>query len=68
MSLPSTYADRNCSLARALEVVGERWTLLVVRDGAGEYRLTGKAWGDSSVQADPVSVRLNAPRRLLEAL
>ncbi|WP_133901807.1 winged helix-turn-helix transcriptional regulator [Actinophytocola oryzae] len=32
MSLPSTYADRNCSLARALEVVGERWTLLVVRD------------------------------------
>jgi DNA-binding HxlR family transcriptional regulator len=32
MPLPSTYADRNCSLARALEVVGERWTLLVVRD------------------------------------
>jgi len=32
MSLPSTYADRNCSLARALEVVGERWTLLVIRD------------------------------------
>lgn len=32
MSLPSTYADRNCSLARALEVVGERWTLLIVRD------------------------------------
>src|SRR5262245_52183683 len=32
MALPSTYADRNCSLARALEVVGERWTLLVVRD------------------------------------
>jgi DNA-binding HxlR family transcriptional regulator len=32
MSLPSTYADRNCSLARALEIVGERWTLLIVRD------------------------------------
>ncbi|GLX96189.1 helix-turn-helix domain-containing protein [Herbidospora sp. NBRC 101105] len=32
MTLPSTYADRNCSLARALEVVGERWTLLIVRD------------------------------------
>jgi len=32
MALPSTYADRNCSLARALEVVGERWTLLIVRD------------------------------------
>jgi DNA-binding HxlR family transcriptional regulator len=32
MALPSTYTDRNCSLARALEVVGERWTLLIVRD------------------------------------
>ncbi|MFE5666365.1 winged helix-turn-helix transcriptional regulator [Streptomyces niveus] len=32
MTLPSTYADRNCSLARTLEVVGERWTLLVIRD------------------------------------
>ncbi|MEU8632215.1 helix-turn-helix domain-containing protein [Amycolatopsis sp. NPDC048633] len=32
MALPSTYADRNCSLARSLEVVGERWTLLIVRD------------------------------------
>jgi DNA-binding HxlR family transcriptional regulator len=32
MALPSTYADRNCSLARALEVLGERWTMLIVRD------------------------------------
>ncbi|SDG66263.1 transcriptional regulator, HxlR family [Lentzea fradiae] len=32
MALPSTYADRNCSLARTLEIVGERWTLLIVRD------------------------------------
>src|SRR6201987_4760700 len=32
MTLPSSYADRNCSLARALEVVGERWTLLIIRD------------------------------------
>ncbi|MEV6646562.1 helix-turn-helix domain-containing protein [Amycolatopsis sp. NPDC051371] len=32
MALPSTYADRNCSLARSLEVVGERWTLMIVRD------------------------------------
>ena len=30
--LPSTYDDQNCSIARALEVVGERWTLLLVRD------------------------------------
>ena len=26
------YARQNCSVARALEVVGERWTLLILRD------------------------------------
>jgi DNA-binding HxlR family transcriptional regulator len=26
------YAEQDCALARALEVVGERWTLLIVRD------------------------------------
>ena len=30
--LPSTYSGQACSIARALEVVGERWTLLIVRD------------------------------------
>jgi DNA-binding HxlR family transcriptional regulator len=30
--LPRTYDDQNCSIARALEVLGDRWTLLVVRD------------------------------------
>jgi DNA-binding HxlR family transcriptional regulator len=30
--LPSDYADQDCLLARALEAVGERWTLLIVRD------------------------------------
>lgn len=30
--LPRTYEDQNCAIARALEVVGERWTLLIVRD------------------------------------
>jgi DNA-binding HxlR family transcriptional regulator len=32
MALPRDYAGDGCSLARALEVVGERWTLLIVRD------------------------------------
>ncbi|MFD4598251.1 winged helix-turn-helix transcriptional regulator [Streptomyces sp. NPDC058464] len=32
MTLPNTYADGNCPLARTLEVVGERWTLLIIRD------------------------------------
>ncbi|MFE2883527.1 winged helix-turn-helix transcriptional regulator [Streptomyces sp. NPDC059272] len=32
MTLPSTYTDGNCPLARTLEVVGERWTLMIIRD------------------------------------
>jgi DNA-binding HxlR family transcriptional regulator len=30
--LRSDYEDQNCAIARALEVVGERWTILIVRD------------------------------------
>lgn len=30
--LGTDYAGQNCSMARALEVVGERWTLLILRD------------------------------------
>jgi len=30
--LPRTYDAQNCSLARTLEIVGERWTLLIIRD------------------------------------
>ena len=30
--LQRTYPDQNCSIARTLEVIGERWTLLVIRD------------------------------------
>jgi DNA-binding HxlR family transcriptional regulator len=32
MALPKDYADQRCSLSRSLEVLGERWTLLVLRD------------------------------------
>jgi DNA-binding HxlR family transcriptional regulator len=32
MALGRDYESQDCSLARALELVGERWTLLVVRD------------------------------------
>ena len=30
--LPRDYAEENCSMARTLEVVGDRWTLLIVRE------------------------------------
>jgi DNA-binding HxlR family transcriptional regulator len=32
MPLGVDYAQQDCSLARALELVGERWTLLILRD------------------------------------
>jgi DNA-binding HxlR family transcriptional regulator len=32
MALPREYASQSCSMARALEIVGERWSLLIVRD------------------------------------
>ncbi|MEJ3747279.1 helix-turn-helix domain-containing protein [Actinomycetes bacterium KLBMP 9797] len=32
MGLGKDYERQECTLARALEVVGERWTMLVVRD------------------------------------
>ncbi|MBE2317648.1 helix-turn-helix transcriptional regulator [Solirubrobacter sp. CPCC 204708] len=32
MALPREYETQACALARSLEVVGERWTLLIVRD------------------------------------
>jgi DNA-binding HxlR family transcriptional regulator len=30
--LRSDYSDQNCSIARTLEHVGERWTILIVRE------------------------------------
>jgi DNA-binding HxlR family transcriptional regulator len=32
MPLGTDYARQDCSLAKALELVGERWTLLILRD------------------------------------
>jgi DNA-binding HxlR family transcriptional regulator len=32
--LKREYEGQDCSIARALEVVGERWTLLIVRDAS----------------------------------
>ncbi|MDO9353794.1 MAG: helix-turn-helix domain-containing protein [Solirubrobacteraceae bacterium] len=32
MALHNDFADQNCSVARTLEVIGERWSLLILRD------------------------------------
>jgi DNA-binding HxlR family transcriptional regulator len=34
MALPRGYEGQDCSIAKALEVIGERWTLLIIRDAA----------------------------------
>jgi DNA-binding HxlR family transcriptional regulator len=41
MSTPASWADvstDNCSIARTLQIVGEKWTLLVLRDAFNGFR------------------------------
>src|SRR5919107_2204104 len=59
-----TYGDR-CGVARALDIVGERWALLVVRDLLlGPKRFTDLRAGLPHVSPDVLSQRL---RELEEA-
>ncbi|MEV5407356.1 helix-turn-helix domain-containing protein [Thermopolyspora sp. NPDC052614] len=41
MGLGKNYAGQDCSLARALELIGERWTFLVIRDALYGVRRFG---------------------------
>jgi DNA-binding HxlR family transcriptional regulator len=64
MALPKDYADDRCSLARALEVVGERWTLLIVRDAFFGVR----RFGDFAVHLEiPRAVLTSRLAALVEA-
>ena len=54
--LNRTYDLQNCSVARALEVVGERWSLLIVRDLMLGYR-----------RFDELQERLGVARNVLTA-
>jgi DNA-binding HxlR family transcriptional regulator len=64
MATKRTYGDR-CGVARALDVVGERWALLVVRDLLlGPKRFTDLRAGLPHVSPDVLSQRL---RELEEA-
>lgn len=56
MALPSNYTGQACSLARTLEVIGERWTLLVVRDAFYGVR-----------RFNDFAAHLNIPRSVLTA-
>lgn len=64
MAKPRTYADR-CGAARALDVVGERWALLVIRElFLGPKRFTDLQAGLPRVSPDVLTQRL---RELTEA-
>ncbi|MFD3927854.1 winged helix-turn-helix transcriptional regulator [Streptomyces sp. NPDC058614] len=63
MTLPNTYADGNCPLARTLEVVGERWTLMIIRDAFYGVR----RFGDFATQLGiPRAVLTNRLKSLVQ--
>jgi DNA-binding HxlR family transcriptional regulator len=56
--LNRTYDDQDCSLARALEVIGERWTLLIVRDALLGLRRFEEFHDSLAVARNVLSARL----------
>jgi DNA-binding HxlR family transcriptional regulator len=59
--LGRTYETQNCSAARALELVGERWSLLIIRDAlfAGHTRF-GDFQRSLGVAPNILAVRLDS--------
>jgi DNA-binding HxlR family transcriptional regulator len=62
--LRNDYEGQNCSIARALEVVGERWTLLIVRDAFLGLRRFDQFQESLGIARNVLTERLN---RLVEA-
>jgi DNA-binding HxlR family transcriptional regulator len=62
--LGRTYEDQVCSIARALEVLGERWTLLIVRDALLGLRRFEEFQRSLGVARNVLTDRLN---RLVDA-
>lgn len=60
MALGKNYVAQDCSLARALEVLGERWTLLVVRDAMYGVRRYGDFLAHLDIPRAVLSQRLAA--------
>src|ERR1700754_3218714 len=61
MPLPNDYAaQRNCSISRALEIVGERWTLLIVRDAFYGVRRFGEFVAQLGIPRAGLAARLRA--------
>jgi DNA-binding HxlR family transcriptional regulator len=56
--LRNDYPDQICSIARSLEVVGERWSLLIVRDVMYGKRRFGQLQRSLGVARNVLSARL----------
>lgn len=59
MPLPREYGGQACSLARTLEIIGERWTLLIVRDAFYGVRRFGDFVGHLDVPRAVLTERLS---------
>ena len=64
-SMPSGYGIADCPVARALDVIGEKWSLLVLRDlfREGPLRFQALQEGLPGIAPNTLSARL----KLLEA-
>jgi DNA-binding HxlR family transcriptional regulator len=58
--LPNDYAGQNCSAARTLEVIGERWTLLIVRDAFYGVKRFGDFAAHLDIPRAVLTSRLNS--------
>ena len=57
--LVRTYEGQVCSIARSLEVVGDRWTLLVIRDVVLGHHRFDQLLASLGVASNVLSDRLN---------
>lgn len=56
--LRNDYPGQICSVAKSLEVIGERWSLLIVRDVMNGNRRFGEIQGSLGVARNVLSARL----------
>ena len=52
------YPDQLCSIAKSLEVIGERWSLLIVRDVFNGHRRFGEIQASLGVARNVLAARL----------
>lgn len=52
------YPDQVCSISRALEVIGQRWTLLIIRDVFLGHRRFDELWSRTAITRSVLAARL----------